>query len=73
MSFKRRMVRRQTSADAAPEAVAGQLATVSPEPAAPSSFAWEVAAPRTSPFAPVPAGRGRVVVRRTQGKASGHR
>lgn len=73
MSFKRRMVRRQPSMIAAPEVSLGHSAEVSHEHAAPSSPAWEVAQPTRSLYTPANVDRGRVVTRRTGGKASGHR
>lgn len=73
MSFKRRMVRRQPAVVAASEVLAAQAAGGSAELAAASSLAWEVAQPRVTRYTPVNVDRGRVVTRRTGGKASGHR
>jgi len=73
MSFKRRMVRRQPPVLAASEMPAGHAAGASPELAASSLPAWEVAQPRVTRYTPVNVDRGRVASRRTGGKASGHR
>ncbi len=73
MSFKRKIARRQGSDVVASEPGAEQIVQAPPQLAVPSTLVWDVAMPRAARYAPVHADRGRMVARRTPGKASGHR